>query len=133
MSCRDPNLFPDLLDRENIWFGPRMRENRTNGHSKSPVWFAHPDDVRPGSISEPVPVTFMIFPQYAPEEAVRLMPMPKAQAMRKLIRHTLNFPTLGESGFRQLATIVENAKAFTLSGNGLPVSADLVEQLARSR
>ena len=132
LSCRDPNLFPDLLDREEIWLGPRMIEDRTNGHIKSPVWFAHPEDIRPASISEPVKVSFMIFPQYAPEEVVRLVPMPKAQAMRKLVRHTLNFPTLGESGFRQLATIVENAKAYALSGNGLPASADLVEQLAMS-
>ena len=132
LSCRDPSLFPDLLTREEIWFGPRMLDYRTNGHSKSPVWFAHPEDIRQESVSEPVPVSFMIFPQYEAEEPTRLVPMPKAQAMRKLVRHTLNFPTLGESGFRQLATIVENAEAYTLSGSGLPASADLVEQLARS-
>ena len=74
MSIKNTSLFPALAQRQHLWVGPER------GHREG-VWYVHPEDVRLGSIGEPVPNHYIIFPKYALESKAELLCLPPAEAV----------------------------------------------------
>ena len=133
LSCRDVSIFPELANRQDVWFGPVIRDPQANARepkASSPIWFAHPDDVRPGSVSEPVRVSHLVFPQHTPGAKPRLRRMSKGDAMRNLLRQTVNFTLLEGQGLHLLARIVEQSECYSLCSNGFPDTSQLILDLA---
>jgi hypothetical protein len=126
LSCRDPSIFPEVT--QDRWFGPRLDgdgiEPEPDGWKQ--VWFTHADDVRPGSVGTPVPITHVIFPDRGNGHSPSLEPMLKTEVMQSLLRHSVNFRVVRERGFRRLARVVERAQCFRLRGNGLDATSRLV-------
>ena len=122
LSSRVPNLFPEVTS----WFGPSEEEVAEEVDGWRPVWFTHADDIRPGSISDPVRVSHIIFPEPGDSSSPVLEPMSKSEAMKRMLRHTVNFEIVGSRAFHALAGIVREAQAYRLMRNGIDSTADLV-------
>jgi len=132
VTCRDVELFPDLEPRDDVWFGPvrtgsEGAEPAESGYS--PVWYGHPEDVRPGSIADPTQINFVIFPTLEPGATPQLRPMSHGQAMKQLLKSAVNFPRLGEEGLHLLGRILEEARCYSLTANGIEATAKLVMDL----
>lgn len=126
VSIKDKSVFPDIVQNDNFWLGP---ENGDEGNER-PVWYVHPEDVASGSISPPVPVRYIIFPRYNPDEAPRLQALRPDEALRKLIDNSVNFARFGRNGLRLLSALVADARCFSLSVNGLAATTSLIDELA---
>jgi hypothetical protein len=132
LSCRDISLFPELAKKPYVWFGPRKAAPKSNeGESgrSTPVWFAHSEDIRSGSIGSSVPIKYIVFPTHTPGDTCQLQPISKGQAMRGLVNHTVNFHRLGKDGLKFLGRMVGEAESFTLVGSGLQATSSLLTQL----
>ncbi|MFV2044825.1 MAG: hypothetical protein ACC700_16515 [Anaerolineales bacterium] len=122
LSSRVPDMFPEVTS----WFGPSQEEVAEEVDGWTPVWFAHADDIRSDSISEPARVTHIIFPEPGDRSNPVLEPMTESEAMKRILRHTVNFKILGSSAFHALAGIVRAARAYRLIRNGIDSTAELV-------
>ena len=122
LSSRVPNLFPEVTS----WFGPSEEEVAAEVDGWTPVWFTHADDIRPGSISDPVRISHIYFPEPGDGSNPALEPISKSEAMKRLLRHTVNFEIVGSKAFHALAGIVREARAYRLMRNGIDSTADLV-------
>lgn len=132
LSCRDISLFPELVKKPYIWFGPRKatpKSSKQESGSSTPVWFAHSEDIRSGSIGSSMPIKYIIFPTHTPGDTCQLQPISKGRAMRGLINHTVNFHRLGKNGLKFLGRMVGEAESFTLVGSGLQATSNLITQL----
>ena len=125
ISIKDISVFPDLAQRKDLWLGPESGEKSR----EKPVWYVHPEDVASGSISEPVPIRYIIFPSYDPAAVPQLQPLSAGQAMQQLIENSVNFHRFGRDGLHLLANLVEEAQCFSLTTNGLEATTALIEDL----
>lgn len=130
-SLKDPSLFPNLATRPEVWLGPEagMAHSpvKNEGYDR-PVWYIHPEDVRPGAIaSGPVPVRYIFFPKFDPEAAPQLQPLTPNQAMRKLLENSVNFSQLDQGGLQLLARLAREAQSFTVIVNGPQLTAQLIQ------
>ena len=128
LSSRVPNMFPEVTS----WFGPSEEEVAEEVDGWTPVWFTHADDIRPGAISDPVRVSHIIFPQRGSGSGPVLQPISESEAMRQLLRHTVNFEIVGSAAFHALARIVRETRAYRLMRNGIDSTADLVMETITS-
>ena len=122
LSSRVPEMFPEVTS----WFGPSEEDVAQEVDGWTPVWFAHANDIRADSIAEPVRVSHIIFPEQGKESGPVIEPMSESEAMKRLLRSTVNFEIIGSNAFHALAKIVREAKAYRLMRNGIESTADLV-------
>ena len=122
LSSRVPHMFPEVTS----WFGPTEDEVAQEADGWTPVWFAHADDIRANSIAEPVRVSHIIFPEQGKKRGPVIEPMSESEAMKRLLRSTVNFEIIGSTAFHALAKIVREARAYRLMRNGIGSTADLV-------
>jgi len=133
LSLKAPSLFPHLGDRKHVWFGPEIgasKKARRGGRDYQPVWYVHPEDVRPDAVGESVPIRFVIFPQYAAGAMPELQPLPRGQAVRGLLRNSVNFRRFGRDALYLLTRLAEQAQCFSLPIDGLEAPVRLVTELA---
>ena len=132
VTCRNVALFTELDGRQDVWFGPERAAARDVEPAEGgyrPVWYAHPEDVRAGSMAEPTPIKYVIFPSRDPEASPSLRPLSGAQAMRQLLKNAVNFPRIGEGGLRLVAGVLEGAQCYSLSANGIQATSKLITDL----
>ena len=99
---------------------------------EQPTWYVHPEQVTAGSIGTPVPVRYIIFPQYDAQATPELRPMSSGEALRGLLDCSIDFSRCGSMGFGLLSDLVKNAQCFALASNDLEATTGLVEQLVGS-
>jgi hypothetical protein len=114
-SVKNIAIF-DML-RDQPWFGPdeaTIRLIREEAPDYQPVWYLHPETLRPGCISGPVPLDTIIFPRYDAAAALEFVPVAPGDVMRLLIENAVNFQLLKDGGFRLLARLVNQSRAYHL-------------------
>ena len=125
ITVRNPGIFPDLAGRQELWLGPSR-----GPRDDPPVWFVHPEDVAPGCIGKPVPIRYIVFPNYNPDAvAPQLVPLSPGQAIPRLMDNSINLGLLGTEGFHLVARLVEGAQCFSLTTNGLDETTSLITEL----
>ena len=131
LSVKNISIFPDLARRENIWVGPKTGERgvELDASAEVPVWYVHPEDVSRNPTGDPVPVGFVIFPRYAPNEKPRIEPVTAGEAARKLIENSVNFHRFGGEGLRVVAQLAQAAQCFSLTINDLDTTTTLIDEL----
>lgn len=126
LSCRDISMFPELDEKS--WFGPSAEDLARGAEPDGlqPVWFTHAEDARADSIGSSVKITHVIFPKRGDGDTPQLEPISKAEVMRELLRHSINFRRVREKGFHQLARTAGELQGYRLTGNGLEATTELV-------
>lgn len=90
-----------------------------------------PEDLRPGCLSGPVPVAFIVFPAYARGAATALAPISRAEALLELLKGTFNLDLLGGTGVAMLAGVVERAPCHRLSIGAIEPAVRAIDGLLR--
>lgn len=131
-SLKEPSLFPDLVGRPDLWLGPEsaaLNLRQQIDRNDRPVWYIHPEDVRPQAIAfGPTPLRYIFFPQYEPETTPQLRPLTPNEAMRKLLENSVNFSSFGQGGLHLLARLAREAQCFAVIVNGPELTAQLIKQ-----
>ena len=133
LSCRNISMFPALDEKS--WFGPKGKDLAMGVESDGwrPVWFTHAEDARADSIGSSAKITHVIFPRRGDGDIPQLEPISKAEVMRGLLRHSINFRRVREKGFHQLARTAGELQGFRLTGNGLAATTELVMEEVANR
>lgn len=126
ISIKNTSVFPDLAAQENLWIAP---ESEIAPRNEMLVWYIHAEDFAEKTDREPVPIKYILFPQYNPSEESRLEPVPSAEAVRRLVENSVNFHRIGGDSLSIAASLVEDAQCFALTINGLDVATNLIDEL----
>ena len=94
---------------------------------KGPVRFINPLDVRPDAVSQPCPVSLVIFPAYRTDGPPMIEPISRAQTVFELTRVSFNFGKFKRRGLHLLADVVSTAGCHRLRSNDLETTCRLVE------
>jgi HprK-related kinase A len=68
---------------------------------------------------EPARPAWIIFPKYAPDEAMRLEPVSRGRAFMRLVKNSFNYSVLGASAFRTVADIIDRCDCYDLTYHDL--------------
>ena len=125
LSIKNTQVFPELAAQQELWLGPESNEKTR----ELPVWFGHPEDLRPGCLGGPVPVRYIIFPRYDAEAQPGLEPLSAGQGMQRLLANSVNFTQFGGGGLHILGNLLEGAQCFALTSNDLDATTALIDEL----
>ncbi len=126
ISIKNTSVFPDLAEQKNLWIAP---ETEDIPEHEMLVWYIHPDDFAEKSDKEPVPVEYILFPQYSPSGKSHLEPMSSGDAVRQLVENSVNFHRFGGDALSIATALVANAQCFALTINGLDAATSLIDEL----
>lgn len=90
------------------------------------------EDIRPGCISGPCDVRFVISHRYQPGSETTLTPLTPAGGILELSRNALNLPVYGSRGMTLLADVARGARHATLSSGSLGDAVEAVVELTHS-
>lgn len=99
---------------------------------KGAVGYLRPADLGPGAVAAPVPVRWIILPQYRAGDRPRLYPLARAQVAFALAGYAFNRAIFGPHATRALAAITRAAGCWRLDCGTLEETCDLVESLPRA-
>ena len=126
LSLKNISIFSGLAIH-NIWLGPEAGEKAR----EEPVWYIHPEDIKPNTIGEPTPIRYIIFPTYDPAATPQIKPLTSDEAMRRLIDNSVKFHQFGRHGLHLLANLLEEAECFCLTSNDLEKTTALINELTQ--
>ena len=133
-----PYPRPVSLKNESIEMIARMApgakfSRRFHGTIKGTVAFmaAPPEAIAQADV--PARPLLVIFPKYAAEAPVEIVPLEKARAFMRLVDHSSNYMTLLETGFESLAALVEACDHYALSYGDLDEAVAAIERLGPER
>ena len=93
----------------------------------------NPEEIRPGSVGRPCPVSHVIAPRYVSGGATALREMTRAEAVVVLAENALNLPSFGGTGFRALASLSRGARCFWLTIGDLEGAVEAVAGLVAAQ
>ena len=126
ISIKNTSVFPDLAEQKNLWVAP---ESEDVPDYEIPVWYIHADDFADKTDRDPVPIRYILFPQYTPTEDSRLEPISSGDAVRQLVENSVNFHRFGGEALSTATALVHNAQCFALTINGLDAATSLIDEL----
>jgi HprK-related kinase A len=85
-------------------FGPPVHET-----SKGTVVHMAPPREGVARAAEPARAGWIVLPRYAQGQAAQLVPLPKAQALMRLVENAFNYNVHGLAGFERLARMVDDS------------------------
>jgi len=91
------------------------------------------DDLRPGALGSPAPVSFVVFPSYAPNGPTELVPVSRAQALMDMLRGTFNLERVGARGVATLGRVLRTADCYRLHIGALQPAVELIRDLFEGR
>lgn len=92
-------------------------------------WHVPVDDVGGGTVPDPVPIEFFVFPRYEAGGRTELTPMRRAEAHVTLAENSFNATGHGRRGFDAMAESVRRARCYRLAVSDLDHACDLVIDL----
>jgi hypothetical protein len=125
LSIKNSGVFPELARRGELWLGPEPDQPTR----ELPVWFAHAEDIRPHCLGGPVPVRYVLFPQYDANARPSLERITSGQGMQRLLENSVNFHQLGGRALQVLGNLLEQAQCYRLTSNDLPTTTALIDDL----
>jgi hypothetical protein len=81
--------------------------------------FVLPATLTSAAAAAPAPVAAIVFPLVAAGEATRLEPLPRAEALERVVRSTFNRGRLRDGGFDTLVRIIRSAECYRLTLDGV--------------
>jgi hypothetical protein len=118
ITLKDRSVFPHFADR---MFGAATGERYRR---LAPVWYLHPDAVRPQAVAAPTPPRLIIVPAYVPDAPTTLTRIAPADAAPHLIRHAINWSS---ACFPAVMTLARQVPCFALTMRDLKSALDRVE------
>ncbi len=108
--------YPDLTSS--------VPRRRLNGES---VWYLLP----PANAwpSEPMPVRYVVLPEYMPRARTTLVPLSRSAALARLLPQSFSVCTLGAGGSDALVEMLRTADCYALAAGDLDQALDLLLQL----
>lgn len=106
-----PHPAPVALDPGSFPLFPRLEPKTPTDPAR---WLLRAGDVRPGSLSGPVPPGLVILPDFQPDSQCRLQRIGRRETLAALVDQTLNLRTLGGIVFASLGRLVRSVPAYRL-------------------
>jgi hypothetical protein len=98
--------------------GPRRPSETVAGFFSPPQW-----------ASAPVPVRWVLFPEYRPQQKPALIPLSASEAAREILAETLRFERAPRLALEMAARLTENAGCFRFLSGDLSDSVAMVQHL----
>lgn len=80
----------------------------------------------------PTPVRFVVFPQYRPGVPSALAPIPRSEALLRLLEHAVNAGVLGSAGVGGLVKLLRRANCYTLAVGDLRTAVHALLRLVET-
>lgn len=119
ITLKSKSVFPQFADR---LFGAADGERF---QQLAPVWYLHPDDVRPHAVATSTPLHLIALPIYAPDAASRLERVAPADIVPHLVRHAVNW---SGAYFPVVMKLAREIPCFTLISDTLKDAITLFEE-----
>ncbi len=81
----------------------------------------------------PVPVRWVLFPQYVPDQPPELTPLAASEAATAILRHSISLSRAARVALGTMARLIERAGCYRLDVGNLAASVALVHRLVTSR
>lgn len=99
--------------------GLRPPDRDDNDPLPQQLWHVDPGSVRPGAVSPPAPIRWVLTPRFERGVDTRVEPMSRSEAVVLLYRHAFNKHRFGDAGIRALVDAVKNARCGRLVNGDL--------------
>ncbi|WP_157264880.1 HprK-related kinase A [Azohydromonas aeria] len=106
-------------------FGPPVHET-----AKGTVAHMRPPAAGVARAAEPARPGWIVLPRYVAGQDARLEPLPRAQALRRLVENAFNYSVHGTAGFERLARMVDDSTCHAFSYERLPEAVAAFDALA---
>lgn len=117
-----------LLLKESAWdLFPAHRDMFVKtGEQGCRSWWLRPEDIRPACKAEPTAVWAMVVLKSASGARPSMEEIGQTEAFSHLLRESMNFPEVRETGLSTLVGMVRGARLFRLTKGDLDESAEIL-------